>query len=509
LPPGRLCYHIQNNRMQRACLKTGTSNDKKGFHFVSYYYNIPWVKSMNHLGKSWYMRVFIRKTQISSPVERLFAWHARDGAIQRLTPPWAPLTLKWRQGKGIDNGVRVGFDMRVFGIPMTWEAEHIGYLENRMFKDRQTRGPFARWEHTHLFSPDGESRSVMTDQVAYQLPMGRLSALFYPHVHKQLARIFDYRHRVLAHDLACYADKGKPLRILISGASGTIGAALVPFLRTCGHEVVRLVRHADDVSADAVFWDPYENILDMTAIGPVDAVINLNGVDISRGRWTGAQKEKILASRIQPTRVLARKMAALDPRPSVFISSSAIGFYGEAGDARLTEASHKGDSFISRVCEQWEQAARPAAEAGIRTVPLRIGVVLTPAGGALARMLPAFLSGCGARLGPGGQYMSWISMDDALGGILKILTTPDMTGPVNLTAPCPVTNRTFTHTLARVLSRPAFFVIPARIAARLWGEMGKETLLTSARVMPEKLLKSGFAFQHLTLEPALRHLLGR
>lgn len=455
------------------------------------------------------MRVFTQKIQISVPVERLFAWHARDGAIQRLTPPWAPLTLNWRQGKGIDNGVRVGFDMRVFGIPMTWEAEHIDYLENRMFKDRQTRGPFARWEHTHLFSFDGENRSVMTDQVAYHLPMGWLSAPFYAHVQKQLARIFDYRHRVLARDLACHADKGPPLRVLISGSSGTIGAALVPFLRTCGHEVIRLVRHANDLAADAVFWDPYENILDMKAIGPVDAVINLNGVDISRGKWTGHQKQKILASRIEPTRVLAQKMAALDRRPSVFISSSAIGFYGEGRDAVQTDASPKGDSFISRVCEQWEQAAQPAAEAGIRTVPLRIGVVLTPAGGALARMLPAFLCGCGARLGPGRQYMSWISMDDTLGGILHILTTPDLRGPVNLTAPEPVTNRTFTHTLARVLSRPAFFVIPGTIAARLWGEMGKETLLTSARVMPEKMLKTGFAFQHHTLEPALRHLLGR
>jgi uncharacterized protein len=464
---------------------------------------------MNHLEKQRCMRVFTRKTQISVPVDRLFAWHARDGAIQRLTPPWAPLTLRWRQGTGIDKGVRVGFDMRVFGIPMIWEAEHTGYCENRMFKDRQTRGPFARWEHTHLFCPDTGNRSVMTDQVAYQLPAEWLSVPFYPHVQNQLARIFDYRHRVLAHDLAHYADKGPPLRILVSGASGTIGAALVPFLRTCGHEVIRLVRHTRDLAADEQFWDPYEDILDMKAIGPVDAVINLNGVDISRGKWTEKQKQKILASRIRPTRVLARKMADLDRKPKVFISSSAIGFYGEGRDTVLTEACPKGESFISRVCEQWEQAVQPAADAGIRTVPLRIGVVLTPAGGALARMLPAFLAGCGARLSSGRQYMSWISMDDTLGGILHILKNPDVRGPVNLTAPSPVTNRNFTHTLGRVLSRPAFFSIPGWVAARLWGEMGKETLLTSARVIPEKLIKSGFAFQHHTLEPALRHLLGR
>jgi uncharacterized protein len=455
------------------------------------------------------MQVFTKQSIIDAPVAQVFAWHARNGAIQRLTPPWAPLALKWRQGKGIAKGVRVGFDMRVLGIPMDWEAEHIDYQENQLFKDRQTKGPFARWEHTHLFSPDGQNRSIMEDQVAWQLPMGFLSRPFQGHVHRELGRIFDYRHRVLAYDLAHYADKVKRHRILVSGASGTIGSALVPFLRTCGHEVIRLVRRSNDLAADELFWDPSNGILDMVAAGPVDAVISLNGVDISRGKWTEQQKQKIIDSRIQPTRLLVEKMAAMDRRPSVFISSSAIGYYGEGQDAVLTEEHPMGDSFISRVCHRWEQASFPAAEAGIRTVQLRIGVVLTPAGGALARMMPAFISGCGARLGSGHQYMSWISMDDTLGGILHILENSAVQGPVNLTAPHAVTNREFTKTLGRVVSRPAFFVIPGWAAALLWGDMGKETLMTSARVKPEKLLDAGFVFQHDTLAPALGHLLGR
>ncbi|MCF8114227.1 MAG: TIGR01777 family oxidoreductase [Desulfotignum sp.] len=455
------------------------------------------------------MRVFIKKSKIDVAVDQLFAWHARDGAIQRLTPPWAPLKLKWRKGDGISKGVRAGFDMRVFGIPMTWEAEHIDYCENRMFKDKQTKGPFAQWEHTHLFFPDGENRSVMVDQVAYQLPMGWLSRPFYRAVHQELGRIFDFRHRVLANDLTRFAGKDSPMRILVSGASGTIGSALVPFLRTRGHEVIRLVRHTKNLAADEVFWNPYKDILDMRAVGPVDAVINLNGVDISRKKWTEKQKQKIMDSRIQPTRLLAQKITGLARKPSVFISSSAIGFYGEGQDAVLSEASAMGDSFISQVCHRWEQASLPAADAGIRTVQLRIGIVLTPAGGALARMMPAFMAGCGARLGSGHQYMSWISMDDTLEGIFHILKKPVVHGPVNLTAPGAVTNRKFTHTLGRVLSRPAFFVIPRGAAALLWGDMGKQTLMTSARVMPRKLLKSGFIFQHHTLEPALRHLLGR
>jgi uncharacterized protein (TIGR01777 family) len=455
------------------------------------------------------MNIFTRKSHLPVPVERVFAWHARSGAIQRLTPPWAPMTLKWRQGRGVDKGVRVGFDMRVLGVPMIWEAEHIDFRKNRMFKDRQVKGPFSRWEHTHLFSPAEGDGTVMTDLVAYQLPVGCLSAPFYPLARKALARMFDYRHRILAHDLVHYADRIRPMRILISGASGSIGSALVPFLRTCGHEVIRLVRHGGPLSEGDVYWDPYKDILDLAAVAPVDAVINLNGKDISRGEWTDAQKQAIIDSRVQPTRFLVQKMLEMDQRPDVFISASAIGFYGEGADAVLTETSPVGTSFISRVCRDWEQASVPAQAAGIRTVQLRIGVVLSPAGGALARMLPAFAAGCGATLGKGRQYMSWISMDDTLGGIFHILKNRDITGPVNLTAPAPVSNRRFTRILANVLSRPAVFAIPDWIADRLWGEMGKETLLTSARVVPEKLLKARFAFQYPDLEAALRHLLGR
>jgi uncharacterized protein (TIGR01777 family) len=454
-------------------------------------------------------RIFSKKTQIKVPVDRLFSWHARNGAINRLTPPWAPLELISRKGQGIDKGVEVRFRMKVLGMPRIWEAEHFDYQENRLFRDRQTRGPFAKWEHHHIFHAKGPSTSVMEDRVVYRLPMGPLSLPFAGHAQQELGRIFRYRHDVLKYDMEHWVGRVRKQRILVSGASGTIGRALVPFLRTCGHEVVRLVRDPSDTSEDALYWDPYKGELDMASAGRVDAVISLNGVDISRGKWTEKQRKLIIDSRVIPTRVLVEKMRAMRQPPSVFISSSAIGLYGEAGDRKLTEDDPMGESFISTVCNQWETASLGADRGGIRTIQLRIGVVLTPAGGALERMKLAFSMGCGTRVSNGRQYMSWISMDDALGGILHILENQAVHGPVNLTAPHPVTNAEFTRTLGRVLNRPARFVIPRPVATALWGDMGKETLLTSARVLPKRLEQSGFTYAHNTLEPALRHLLGR
>lgn len=453
--------------------------------------------------------VFIKRTRMNAPVETVFSWHEREGAIARLTPPWAPLKLISRFGEGIQKGVRVRFRIRIFKIPMPWVAEHVDYKINSEFKDRQIKGPFSIWEHTHRFIPDGDSGTVMEDRVEFKLPFGILSNPFYGVAKKEFERMFSYRHRVLKYDLEHHSGKISKKRILVSGASGTIGSVLVPFLQTCGHEVIRLVRKKEGLQKGELFWDPYKGHLDLDTAGHFDAVINLNGLDISRGRWTGEQKKKILDSRVIPTRLLVEKMKTLKKNPGVFISSSAIGYYGEGEDSLLTESSAPGHCFISDVCRQWEDEAGKAKTAGIRTVQLRIGIVLTPAGGALARMELPFKTGCGVMLSHGRQYMSWISMDDAISGILHILMNESIRGPVNLTAPNPVTNREFSKTLARVFSKKVFFRFPGFLARLLWGEMGNETLLTSARVKPEKLLGNGFLFQHETLLPALRHILGR
>ncbi len=453
--------------------------------------------------------VYKKRTKIKASVETVFSWHERDGAISRLTPPWAPLKMIARTGKGVQKGVKVVFRLNIFKIPMIWEAEHIEYRENKLFKDRQVKGPFSKWEHTHKFIPDGNGGSIMEDHVEFELPFGFLSRPFYGFATKDFERMFSYRHRVLKYDLEHHAETGKRKKILISGASGTIGNILVPFLRTCGHDVIRLVRKKGNLLNDELFWDPYNGVLELDKAGPIDAVINLNGVDISRGRWTKKQKKRIIDSRIMTTRLLVKKMSELEHKPSVFISSSAIGFYGEGKDTVLTETADMGDCFISRVCRQWEDASMGAQAHGIRTIQLRIGVVLTPAGGALARMELPFKLGCGVKLSHGRQYMSWISMDDTLSGILYILNNPQIKGPVNLAAPNPVTNKVFSKTLAGIFSKKVFFTMPEFVALGLWGQMGKETLLTSARVTPGKLLDNGFTFQHETLFPALRDMLGR
>ena len=453
--------------------------------------------------------VFVRKITIHAPVSTVFAWHAKDGAINRLTPPWAPLSLVARKGRGIDKGVEVTFRIKIFGIPMTWESRHIDYKKNARFRDCQVKGPFADWEHSHLFHEKSTDLTVVEDLVKFRLPFGIFSRPFYGFTQRQLKRIFFYRHQVLKYDMENRVGQIQKQRILISGGSGAIGTTLVSFLKTCGHEVIRLVRDPGDRSEDALFWNPYKNILDMDAVGPVDAVINLNGVDISKGRWNGRQRALILDSRVISTRVLVEKMKRMAHPPATFISASAIGFYGDGGHSRLTEKSGPKAGFISRVCRQWEDASLGAQEAGIRTVQLRIGVVLTPAGGALERMYLPFLMGLGTRLSHGGQYMSWIGIEDVLGGILHILENKGIQGPVNLTAPEPVTNGEFTRTLARVLGRPAPFVLPKMLVLALWGDMGKEMLLASARVMPEKLIESGYHFVHPRLEMALGHVLGR
>ena len=296
--------------------------------------------------------------------------------------------------------------------------------------------------------------------------------------------------------------------VAVTGASGLIGRALVQRLEDLGHGVRRVVRSGGG-GPDEVRWDPMVGMIDSAALAGVDAVVNLAGEGIGDHRWTAAHKQRVRASRVTGTTVLAEAMARLDPRPSVLVNGSAVGFYGDRGDEELTEVSGPGTGFLPEVVQAWEAATRPAAQAGIRTACCRTGIVLSADGGALAKQLPLFKFGLGGRLGSGRQWLPWVGIDDEVGAIVHLLTA-DVEGPVNVTAPSPVTNAEFTKVLGRVLGRPTFFAVPAFGPRLLLGrELADELLFSSARVVPDCLRSSGYRFAHPELEGALRAVLGK
>lgn len=298
------------------------------------------------------------------------------------------------------------------------------------------------------------------------------------------------------------------MKILVTGASGLIGSALVPALEARGHDVVRAVRR-DPASSQEVSWDPARGVIASGAMDGVDAVIHLAGAGIGDKRWTESYKREILESRTRSTALLAEAMAAASVKPKVFLSGSAIGIYGPRTDERLDESAPQGEGFLADVCRAWEDAARPAADAGIRTVYLRTGIVLSPKGGALKKQLPLFRLGLGGKFGNGRQWQSWISIDDEVGAIIHLLSS-NARGAVNLVAPEAVTNAEFTKVLAQVLSRPAVLPIPAfGPKAVLGGELADALLFTGQRATPSALLADGYTFAHPTLEGALRALLGK
>jgi uncharacterized protein (TIGR01777 family) len=294
------------------------------------------------------------------------------------------------------------------------------------------------------------------------------------------------------------------MKILVSGATGLIGTAFVKAATGAGATVTPLTRTK---AAGSITWDPAVGTIDAAALEGFDAVVHLAGENIAAGRWSAAQKKRILDSRVQGTQLLSKTLAQLQRRPSVLVSASAIGFYGNAGDRVLTENSPAGSDFLSNVCREWERATEPAAKAGIRVVHLRTGIVLAAEGGALKKMLTPFKLGLGGKIGSGRQYMSWIDIQDHVNVILHCLMRDSARGPVNSVSPAPVTNSEFTDKIGKVLGRPTIFPLPAFVARGLFGEMADALLLSSQRVEPEKLEAEGFNFRYRTLEESLRHVL--
>ncbi len=300
------------------------------------------------------------------------------------------------------------------------------------------------------------------------------------------------------------------MRLAITGSTGLVGSEVVTVLAAAGHEVVRLVRRAPAPGEKAVRWDPEKREINAAGLEGMDAVVHLAGENVGAGRWTDSRKAAIRDSRVDGTRRLCDALAGLVRPPKTLVCASAVGYYGDRGEETLTEESPPGTGYLAEVCREWEAASAPAARKGIRVVALRIGMVLSPKGGALARMLPLFRARLGGVIGGGRQYVSWVALDDLPLILLHALQRGDLSGPVNAVAPGPVTNREFTEALGNALSRPTPLPVPAfalRIA--VGGEMADALLLASARVIPRRLEETGYRFRFPELGGALRHLLVR
>jgi uncharacterized protein len=448
---------------------------------------------------------------VDTPLGEVFAWHTRPGAISRLMPPWPPVQVEREAGS-----VRDGRAVLRLPAGLRWVAAHQPgeYDPPHEFADALTSLPLSAvlpWRHTHQFAPVGQQATRVTDVVETPLPA------------RVLRPMFAYRHRQLAEDLAAQARAREfcpdPLTIAVTGSGGLIGTALTALLTTGGYHVIRLVRRPPRDAGER-YWRPEDPAPDL--LNGVDAVIHLAGASIA-GRFTPGRKQEIRDSRIIPTRRLAELAAAAAAAgtpagsgvaaagPRAFVTASAIGIYGpDRGDEMLTETSARGDGFLADVVAGWEDAAAPAARAGLRTVQVRTGIVQTPRGGMLRLLYPLFAAGLGGRLGSGRQWLAWIGLDDLLDIYLRAVTDPSLSGPVNAVAPAPVRNSEYTATLAGLLHRPALVPVPG-FGPRLLlgGEGAREIAEASQYVRPQQLINAGHHFRHPELEAALRHMLGR
>jgi len=463
--------------------------------------------------------------------ETLFDYHDSPGALQRLLPPWESIEIE-SSDHSLSPGSKVTLKVHMGPLSVRYVAVHGEYDRPLRFEDSQASGPLASWHHQHLFyeglgagKSDAAAGATLVDRIDFRLPLGPVGAFFgEKKMRRQLISMFRYRHQTITDDLLMFQQyRLEPLRIAVSGASGLVGKELCGLLSLGGHQVIRLVRQASEATpgTDPIIQIDTPKKGDTHAVAPwsdaaqagrlegVDAVIHLAGKSIADGRWSDETKRQIRDSRVVKTRQLCESLASLKRPPKILLCASAIGIYGDRKDELLDETSAPGEDFLGGVACEWEDACRVAIDAGIRVVNLRFGLILSPRGGALAKMLTPMKLGLGGRLGSGTQWWSWIGMDDTIGAIYHCLATPELVGPVNIASPHAMTNREFTKTVGSVLSRPTLVTAPAFALRIALGEMADSLLLSSTRVRPSRLLATGYRFRHDDLGACLRHLLGR
>jgi hypothetical protein len=453
------------------------------------------------------------RTPLPVPPAEAFAWHERPGAFERLAPPWENVEVVSRSG-GIRDGADVHLKVHKGPVALDWHLRHVDHVPGERFVDEQVSGPFEHYRHEHRFLPGEEpGTTLLEDHLRWDVPLGAAGEfLGGTMVARDLDRTFRFRHTRLGQDLALHARFADTPRkkVAITGASGLIGSALSNLLTTGGHEVVPVTRNRAAAQAGkGIWWSVEDDTIDEEGLVGVDAVVHLAGEPINAMRWTEEKKKAIRESRVQGTRLISRVVAQLPDGPQALICASAVGYYGDRGDEVMTEESSRGRGFLAETVEAWEGASRRAEGAGIRVARIRFGLVLSPAGGALPKMLWAFKSGLAGRIGNGRQYVPWIDLDDVTGLLYHAVMDGSATGALNGTAPNPVTNATFTDILGRVLHRPTVVPVPSLAVKAALGEMGEELLLKGQRARPVRTEKLGYRFRFRDLEESLRHQLGR
>ena len=466
---------------------------------------------------------FSSSLKLDVPVEKLFSWHENPGAYERLTPSFDPVSVKYRRG-GIDGGeVHINLPF----VPLTWVAKHHSYKKNVQFMEDQSSGPFVgplpfwngSWHHEHLFEKDGKNSSILRDEISYDFPMDPFGSLFGGwYTKKRLEQMFAYRRNITKNDLYAQSKyKGKPLDIAVTGGSGLVGSELIPYLTTAGHKVESVVRRRP--RKDEIGWNIENGTI--SSLEGKDAVVHLAGESINKpiaGKipvpWTKWKRKEILESRVKGTRLIAEHIASLNKKPKVLVCASAIGYYGDCGDKLLSEDAKNGNDYFSEVVREWEAAAKPAIDAGIRVVFLRLAPVMSPLGGALQVLsLPARL-GSSPPVAGGKQWWSWVSIDDTIGSIYHSIITESLSGPVNVASPNPVRQGEWAATLAKVfwgrLAKLTTLVpVPGFVLKTFLGEFGDVLALSSIKADSSKLIDSGYEFRFEDLEECFRHLLGK
>lgn len=461
------------------------------------------------------MAKFTHQADHTASKEEIWNWYNSKGAFRRIMPEWEGI-IPVNAGALVDDDETI-FKVSLGPIKQKWVAKHHSVIPGEQFADRMMRGPFGAWNHVHKFESVSDNVTTILDDVEYKLPVHFLTGWSAGiTVLPRMRQMFKYRSTRVTNDLNhIQATSDKPRqRVLVSGSTGMIGLQLCAFLEAAGHEVHRLMRLTTKLPADVdsqqvIRWNDQTGEILEGDMNGFDTIIHLAGAGIGDKRWSKKRKKLIRDSRVIPTRNLSEVMANLENPPKSFLSGSAIGFYGNRGTEVLDESSSPGDDYLADLCGQWEDASKAAEEAGIRVVHLRSGIVVSPLGGALSKLLLPAKMGAGGPVGGGKQMQSWISLDDEVYAIHHLMVNESSEGPYNLTAPNPVSQKQFARVLGRVLRRPGFMPLPGFMIKIMFGEMGKKLVLEGQNAVPNRLLESGFEFTYTELESCLRNCLGK